>query len=111
MALKRPRIVMKKITDSARGEACTLNFQGCQGRHPSVVFCHSPYNFHGKGTGQKAHDIFGCYGCKSCHDLLDGRKRPPKDVPKDTWARFKMDRFMLAMSETWIRLIEKEVLK
>ena len=37
-----------------------------------VVACHSNSLSHGKGIGQKAHDV-PAYLCGDCHDLLDGR--------------------------------------
>lgn len=38
----------------------------------NVVACHSNSLEHGKGMGQKAHDV-PAYLCGDCHDLLDGR--------------------------------------
>lgn len=33
------------------------------------MFCHLP----GGGMGRKQPDLFGAYGCSSCHDAVDGR--------------------------------------
>ena len=48
-----------------------------------VVACHSNSLQHGKGMGQKAHDV-PAYLCGECHSLLDGRAgsltRHEKDV-------------------------------
>lgn len=48
-----------------------------------VVACHSNHLRHGKGMGQKAHDL-PAYLCGECHSLLDGRagnlNRAEKDV-------------------------------
>ncbi len=112
--IKRPRIEIPKILAAAKGEACTLNFNGCLGKHPSVVACHSPYHQHGKGMGNKSHDIFVAFGCQHCHDILDGRKHIKPDewaVSTDIWAQFKWNKFHDGMAETQIRLIEKGVLK
>ena len=103
-------IRIQKIRDSAKGEACTLNFDGCMGKHPSVVFCHSNYNFHNKGASQKADDIFGCYGCSNCHDKYDGRKED-REAKLSTWPEFKYDKFYRAMCLTWQRLIHRGILK
>lgn len=60
-----------KITRSARGKACTMHAPGCTGGGADTTFCHSNMQVHGKGKGVKAHDIFGFYGCRSCHDWYD----------------------------------------
>lgn len=48
----------KKITQSAKGESCTLQIAGfCHGDTDSVVFCHFPDESHGMGI--KSDDICG----------------------------------------------------
>ena len=64
----------KKITDSARGQPCTMRLPGCLDNQ-SVVFCH--INDGTQGTGMKASDLSGFYGCANCHDAYDGRKDYP----------------------------------
>jgi len=61
-----------KITKSARGEACTIRLEGCNGgpNNETVVFAH----LNGGGVGRECLDIHGAYCCHSCHDILDGRK-------------------------------------
>lgn len=63
---------MSKITQSARGQACTIRFEGCNGGpdNNTVVLAH----LNGGGIGTKHLDIHGAYCCHSCHDILDGRK-------------------------------------
>ena len=38
----------------------------------SVVFCHLPTAGSG-GMSIKSPDWWGVYGCRTCHDILDGR--------------------------------------
>mgnify|MGYP000498261172 CR=1 FL=1 len=66
---KQKRIKSKAITNSARGENCTLRIYGvCNGNPETTVFAHAK----GGGMGMKAHDIHGCYACSSCHEWIDG---------------------------------------
>jgi len=63
------------ITNSARGEYCTIRFPGvCRHSTESVVWCHAIGSAAGKGVGMKSHDLLGAYGCHACHDLYDGRR-------------------------------------
>jgi len=70
---------MSKITKSARGQACTIRLEGCNGgvENETVVLAH----LNGGGMGAKCLDIHGAYCCHSCHDILDGRK--PSDYSKE----------------------------
>jgi len=64
----------KKLLASAKGKDCQLRIPGvCNGNPETVVWCHLNGQEYGKGMGHKSHDIFGFYGCSSCHDLYDGR--------------------------------------
>lgn len=108
--LKDNRIRLPKIRESARRQSCTLRFDGCSGGVDDVVWCHSPYTEDGSGKGLKADDIFGCYGCASCHDILDGRKKmKAHHGPLDQ--QFIRDVFHRAMKESWRRLVIMQVLK
>jgi len=61
---------VSKITKSAQGEDCQIRLEGiCNGNPETTVFCHLP----GGGIGRKQKDLFGAYGCSSCHDEVDGR--------------------------------------
>lgn len=65
---------MNKITQSAKGEDCTIRLPGiCNGNPETVVFCHISGIRHGHGVGQKTD--FGAYGCSDCHDAVDGRRK------------------------------------
>jgi hypothetical protein len=62
----------KKITQSARGEACALRVPGCCNfNHETTVFAHAPCV--DSGMGIKSPDWWGAYACSSCHDFMDGR--------------------------------------
>jgi len=62
-----------RITKAAKGEPCTLNTPWCNNNPETTVFCHLNESFAGKGAGQKADDLFGFFGCSTCHDVYDGR--------------------------------------
>lgn len=107
MYQKRKPIRMKKILDSARGEECTLNFEDICNHNPeTTVWAHSNKAEDGKGMGQKADDIYGCYACSDCHDVLDGRRQRTGHNLTDVESYFTR-----AMKKSWRRLIEKGVLK
>jgi hypothetical protein len=64
---------MTPIRRAARGEQCTLRFDGICNRNPETsVWCHSNRYEHGKGAGLKARDEHGCIGCSACHAFYDG---------------------------------------
>ncbi|KUM02814.1 hypothetical protein AWB61_03095 [Chromobacterium sp. F49] len=88
------------IRDSAAGETCTLQIAGiCNGRADTTVLCHLPDESH--GMGRKADDVSSCYGCSTCHDVIDGR------VPCD-WQPGEKDFYMRrAMVRTLRRLLAK----
>ncbi|KKK97619.1 hypothetical protein LCGC14_2650980, partial [marine sediment metagenome] len=64
----------KKILQAAKGEACTMNAPGCNCDSDTVVFCHINQSYAGKGTGQKADDYAGFFGCSACHYLYDNNQ-------------------------------------
>ena len=65
---------MSKITASARGRDCTIRIpQVCNHNPETTVFSHLSGVRFGHGIGQKVADIFGAFGCSSCHDAIDGR--------------------------------------
>jgi hypothetical protein len=77
--LRKPtRPKMTPIRRAARGQDCTLTIPGVCNRDPaSTVLCHSNSLADGKGMGLKAPDTEACFGCSSCHDVLDGRRPRP----------------------------------
>lgn len=94
--LKSTRPKMTPIRKAARGEECTLQILGvCNGQTDTVVLCHSNKLEHGKGMGRKAPDTAACFGCSSCHDVLDGRTPRPAGMALadvDNLFRYAVDR-------------------
>jgi hypothetical protein len=67
---------MSKITESARGEHCTIRVDGhCNHNTETTVFAHISGVRFGHGMGEKVNDILGAYACSDCHDVVDGRQR------------------------------------
>lgn len=63
-------VVIQKLRDSARGQACMFRIPMCCNNNPATtVFCHAPDE--SKGMGNKAHDFLGAFGCSECHRALD----------------------------------------
>lgn len=61
---------------------CQVGLPGCL-VSPTVP-AHSNKSEDGKGTGIKAHDIFVAISCNHCHDILDGRIKPPQILILDS---------------------------
>lgn len=61
------------VTQSARNQECTLQIAGFTcAPNETVVLAHIPLPGN-HGTGLKPDDLCSCYGCATCHALLDGR--------------------------------------
>ena len=60
-----------KITQSAKGENCSLRLTSCEPVE-TVVFAHIGKN---RGMAYKCADYFGVYACSACHDIIDGRRK------------------------------------
>lgn len=79
---------MTPIRRAARNQDCQLQILGvCNGDPATTVLCHSNQLAHGKGMGLKAPDTEACFGCSSCHDVLDGRKPRPAGMTMDDLLR------------------------
>jgi hypothetical protein len=92
---------VSKITESARGQNCTVRLPGCSFDPATTVFAHISGVRFGHGTGIKTK--LGAYACHKCHDLLDSRMpRPPGMTKQDV----KLAHFE-GMAETMLRLDEK----
>ena len=96
---------MSKITESARGEACTLRLDKCNG-FEGVVFAHK----NGAGMGQKFLDEdgneVGFYSCHYCHSVYDGQ------IPHSYYKiKFLMEMAEFAIRETDKKLKEKGLKK
>ena len=95
---KRIPIRSKAIRNAAKGEPCTV----CNRNDGTTVFCHLNEGWAGKGTGQKADDIAGFFGCSRCHDDYDGRRKTYDVTDRAV---------MRAMYRTWRRLIELGIIE
>lgn len=100
---REPRLTIPALTRTARGEDCAFNVPGvCPliPADPTVVWCHSNEEDHGKGKSLKAHDCFGAFGCVHCHNWYD-RTRDPR----------RAEIFRKAKDRTMYRLFAKGALK
>lgn len=87
--LRATRAKSTAIRRSARDEDCQLRIRDVCNRNPeTTVLCHSNLLEHGKGMGLKAPDTMACYGCSSCHDVMDGR------APLPAWMKGDRDILM-----------------
>ena len=104
-------IRLKKIRESAKGQACTVQSPWCNGNPETTVFAH--YGEPGeKGMGLKPDDTSGAYACSACHDWLDGRiKASPIDETEEEYRHVKGRYWFRAMRRTWALLVENGVLK
>lgn len=95
----------KKITQSARGEDCTVRILGhCNGAPETTVLVHLPSNGH--GIGLKSSDLCAVYACSCCHDIIDRR------VIDDEEFEPRREEYLLrAVIETHERMVEKGVLR
>ena len=88
---------MSKITESARGESCSLRVSPkCTDELGYVVAGHLNSNY--RGVGIKSPDLFIVYACFHCHQQLDASKVDHKDQ-------------LRASQETQIKLVEKGLIK
>ena len=58
------------ILAAAKDSDCLIDSPSCQGRHDTVVACHSDLSEDGKGMRQKADDFCVAFGCQDCHEYL-----------------------------------------
>lgn len=101
---------MSKITESARGEYCTVRLPGiCNGNPDTTVFAHLNGGGMGKKTvlydsNMKPIDL-GCYACSDCHAWLDGEYTKTNN-------RYERDaEHRRAFIETLEKLISKGLIK
>lgn len=99
---------MRKITDSARGETCTIRLPGhCTHNPETVVFCHLDKIRFNKGIGIKAKSgklDLGAYGCSGCHRAIHGEKT--EHDYRDVYIAH-----LEGTIETIIRLVEKGLIR
>lgn len=93
---------MSKLTQSARGESCTVRLIGCNHNPETTVLAHLSGIRFKHGMAKKVNDLHGCYCCSNCHDLIDGR------VPTNNYTKHELKLAHLeAVIETQIKMIEK----
>ena len=90
----------KKLTQSAKHESCV----SCGADDGTIVWAHSNMLRHGKGTGIKAHDLFGAYLCHECHRTYDQYSMPKNGY---TEANNLADWFREQWEKSMIRACEK----
>jgi len=89
-------LTIKELRATAAGQPCQFNVPGvCLRTTDTTVWCHSNEGRHGKGRGIKAHDPFGAWGCRACHQWYD-----EGPAPKEA----KADAFRAAMESTLLQL-------
>lgn len=97
----------KKLTDSAKGENCTINLPRiCSYNPETVVACHIPDETGTGKMGGKSDDWLIVYGCSECHAVIDGRVTEPVHL-NGAWKLFHTHR---ALIRTWRRMIDKGLL-
>lgn len=70
MTRRQPRIKSAKITQAAKGEACTAVIaQVCSRDRDTVVAAHLGDS---SGVARKADDLCVGFLCRACHDVMDG---------------------------------------
>lgn len=98
---------MSKITQSAKGEPCTVRIPNvCNFNPQTTVYAHLNGIRFGHGVGQKCSDLHGAYCCNDCHDVVDGRVKTglhSKEAIKLM--------HLQGVIETQIKLIEKGLVK
>lgn len=95
----------KKITDSAKGQPCTLEIIGaCNGDPATTVFAHFPDESH--GLARKSDDCSGGYACSACHDVIDGRRPWPE--LESAHAQWYLRR---SQTRTVRSMLQREILK
>ncbi len=69
---------MTDLRKEARHKPCLIRLEGCDGGGKTTVLCH--YRLSGySGVGMKPPDVMAAFGCRNCHDIVDGRKKTQHD--------------------------------
>lgn len=93
----------RKLLDTAKGAECAARFPGiCCGDPETVVWCHLNGHAYGKSLGNKAHDILGFHGCRTCHAYTDiGHHTNPILSDAEYW-----EGILRAVCTTYVRVVE-----
>ncbi|MCK9394199.1 MAG: DUF1364 domain-containing protein [Methylobacter sp.] len=92
---------MSKITESAKGQNCTVRLPGCSFDPATTVFAHIAGVRFGHGMAKKTK--LGAYACHKCHDLIDSRVPRPEGMTRQD---IKLAHYEATM-ETLLQLDEK----
>ena len=66
---------MSILTESARGQNCTIRLPGCRWHSDYTVLAHE----NGAGVAIKHHDLRAAFSCDHCHNLIDSDKSMSAD--------------------------------
>ncbi len=94
-----------KVLAHARGQKCTLRFEGiCCGDTETTVSCHIRDRH--KGMGTKASDHSSVHGCFTCHAYLD-QGTAYSDLGGEVYYQI----LLRALLETYEVLIQDDIIK
>lgn len=97
---------MSKITNSARGQSCSIRIPRiCNRNNDTVVLAHINGIRFNHGVGNKVNDMHGAYACSSCHDAVDGR------IPTEYRRQELKLMHLEGIIETQLILIQQELIK
>ena len=98
---------MSKITESARGEDCTVRYTGiCTYNPETTIWSHCRHGAAGKAKGKKAIDLAGAYACTACdaaYDQMHGAKHMTREQLDIDWFHGHV--------RSLVRLVEKGIVK
>lgn len=109
-----PKLRSDQIMAAAAGSPCTLRIASflpglqCAGRETTVA-CHLPIGW-GKGVSTKVTDMATAFGCRVCHDILDGRNIKAREYLMENHAAVLMQRYLSALTETHALLIAEGII-
>ncbi|TNE57816.1 MAG: DUF1364 family protein [Sphingomonadales bacterium] len=98
-----PKVRSEHIMAAAAGMPCTLRIASfypghqCAG-HETTVACHLPVG--GKGISTKVTDLAVAFGCKHCHDILDGADWKRQEYITDKFGAAVIERLLWGHVET-----------
>lgn len=108
-----PKIRSEAIMEAAEGAPCTFRIASfipgrkCAG-NDTTVGCHLP--IWGKGTSTKVTDMAVGFGCRACHDIIDGVDREALRYLEKYYGAAMLERLLKGLTETHALLIKKGVI-
>lgn len=117
MPISNPHMLVKVrsklIMASANGQPCALRVSSlypgykCAGME-TVIGAHLPVQ--GKGTSTKVTDMAVAYGCKHCHDIIDGPDKMRREYIEKHHPEALAMRMLKGLVETHARLAAKAII-